>query len=65
MQNKNYEFIRRSRKKGAVQILKKSESLIDLVLLKRKYRNNTRNIYEIRPEIVKLVNKNFEIPLCS
>jgi hypothetical protein len=57
MRNNNYEFVQRS-KKRIERILKKSDNLVELILLKRRYRNNKRNIYEIRPEIVRISLKN-------
>jgi len=59
MRNNYYEFVRRS-KKGIELILKKSDNLVELVLLKRRYRNNTRNNYEIRPEVVRISFNNNE-----
>lgn len=51
MQNKNYELIRKSRN-GQVKILKKSSNFTELLFLKSDYKNNYRNKYEIRPELV-------------
>jgi hypothetical protein len=48
MKNKSYGFVRISCI-GRVDIIKRSDDLAELVLLKKSYRNNNRHRYEVRP----------------